>query len=89
MRPLQSLRFTPAGRVLLSSASDGGVRVWSVERGQEVGRVELVSARHRDPTDWCELSMSDDGERIAIGYRPVGNDRTDVRVVDVCGIESQ
>lgn len=80
---VQSLVFTPDGRALLSSSADGVIRIWSVERGQEIGRIAPVGLPDQGATDWCELSMSKDGERIAIGYHPVGTDRVDVRVVKV------
>jgi WD40 repeat protein len=88
-RPVRSLQFTPDGRVLLSSSADGGLRVWSVERGREVGRIASVGLPEQGSTDWCELSMSNDGDRIAIGYRPVGMDRIDVMIVDVRPVETQ
>ena len=80
---VQSLVFTPDGQALLSSSADGVIRIWSVERSQEIGRIAPVGLPDQGSTDWCELSMSKDGERIAIGYHPVGTDKVDVRIVDV------
>ncbi|MFN0060386.1 MAG: WD40 repeat domain-containing serine/threonine protein kinase [Planctomycetota bacterium] len=38
-RPVSSLDFDAAGRRLLSASEDGTVRVWDVERGEEIARL--------------------------------------------------
>ena len=86
---VQSLVFTPDGRALLSSSADGVIRIWSVERSQEIGRIAPLALGDQGTTDWCQLSMSKDGERIAIGYHPAGTDLADVRIVTVRLLESK
>jgi WD40 repeat protein len=59
---VKSVSFSPDGRFLASGGADGVVRMWDIESGREVRRMEHG--------DWVQsVSFSPDGRFLASGGR--------------------
>lgn len=66
-RTVRSIKFGPDGSSMLTSSSDGTLRVAAAETGRVFGVLERQTAGPIGELDRCDLS--DDGKTLAIGYR--------------------
>jgi WD40 repeat protein len=80
-RSVHNLDFSPDGHTLLSCSADGTVRLWSVLHGRPYG--VLCGLERETGYDRCHLSLSSDGQLLAVGRRTLQKDFPDALLWEI------
>lgn len=74
---IRSISFAPGGRLLASASSDGAVKLWHVESGQELAEFQNAGK------DIRKLQFTDDGNFLICQFRDNKLDKRDrIRIID-------
>ncbi|HUS92333.1 MAG TPA: WD40 repeat domain-containing protein [Phycisphaerae bacterium] len=76
-RDVHSLAFLPGGRELLSASHDRSIRIWDVDTGRLVRKLEF-----KDDWEFSQVAVAPDGVRAACACRTALL-RFEVRVIDL------